>query len=145
MRYFIYLLSGVLFAAGLQISQMVDPAKVIGFLDITGRWDPSLVLVLCSALGTFSAGYHFVVKPRLARQQAPVCEREFSLPKAKTIDASLLVGAAIFGLGWSISGLCPGPALANLASGEAKIVLFVTMMLLGMALAKMWSKLILSS
>lgn len=133
--------SGALFALGLQIAGMTDPTKVIGFLNITKAWDPSLALVLASALLIFSLGYHFIAKPRLAQQKSTLLGTTFDLPNAKHVDRPLLMGASTFGVGWGLSGLCPGPAIANLALFDIKIVVFTILMLVGMALAKSWTKL----
>jgi len=157
--------SGALFAIGLQISSMVEPSKVKGFLDISGAWDPSLALVLFSALSVFSIGFALLIKPRIAKNKTPLASDNFhlptakeidkslilgaamfgvgwgiaglcpDLPTAKEIDKSLILGAAMFGVGWGIAGLCPGPTIVNLVHLDAKILVFFIMMLLGMQIA----------
>jgi len=127
--------SGALFAIGLQISSMVEPSKVKGFLDISGAWDPSLALVLFSALSVFSIGFALLIKPRIAKNKTPLASDKFHLPTAKEIDKSLILGAAMFGVGWGIAGLCPGPTIVNLVHLDAKILVFFIMMLLGMQIA----------
>ena len=110
---------GLLFGLGLTVSAMIDPAKVLGFLDIAGDWDPSLMLVMAGAIPVAALGYAF---------------RRDTAPKPRTaIDRPLLLGATLFGIGWGLVGYCPGPALAALTFGAAKTLLFVTAMLAGMA------------
>jgi len=123
------LAAGLLFGAGLTLSQMVNPAKVLGFLDITGNWDPSLAFVLAGAVGTAALGFRLVRRHRTA----PVFAAEFDLPGARDIDRRLVIGATLFGIGWGLVGLCPGPALAALAIAPAQVALFVAAMLVGMA------------
>jgi uncharacterized membrane protein YedE/YeeE len=118
--------AGVLFGAGLVVSQMIDPAKVLAFLDIAGRWDPSLALVMIGALAVAIPGF------RLARAgAAPLLGGRFDAPTARAIDGRLLVGAAIFGVGWGLVGFCPGPAIAALAFGRPEALVFVLAMLAG--------------
>lgn len=121
--------AGVLFGVGLVVSQMIDPGKVLAFLDVAGRWDPSLALVMAGALGVTLVGYRLALK-----RPAPLLADGFGLPTRRDIDARLIGGAALFGLGWGLVGFCPGPALASLAYGRLSSVLFVAAMLLGMAL-----------
>ncbi|WP_430262195.1 DUF6691 family protein [Neorhizobium sp. DAR64862/K0K3] len=118
---------GVLFGLGLVISDMVNPARVLAFLDVTGSWDPSLAFVMGGALIPSSVAY--AVKRRRLR---PVLDNQFHVPSNKTIDGKLLSGAALFGLGWGLVGLCPGPALAALVTARWEAVLFAVAMLLGM-------------
>ncbi|MQB13152.1 DUF6691 family protein (plasmid) [Neorhizobium sp. DAR64861/K0K2] len=118
---------GVLFGLGLVISDMVNPARVLAFLDVTGSWDPSLAFVMGGALIPSSLAY--AVKRRRLR---PVLDNQFHVPSNKTIDGKLLSGAALFGLGWGLVGLCPGPALAALVTARWEAVLFAVAMLLGM-------------
>jgi uncharacterized protein len=131
MPFIISLLSGVLFGIGLVVSGMSNPAKVLNFLDVTGRWDPSLAFVMVGALLVTSIGY------RLAwRQPKPVLVDKFDLPLSQHGDARLLAGATTFGLGWGLSGFCPGPALASLASLAPGTLVFVPAMLAGMWIAR---------
>lgn len=125
-------LAGLLFGAGLAISGMVNPAKVLGFLDIAGAWDPSLALVLAGAVGVNLIGYRLVLK-----RASPLFATRFSLPSARELDVPLLVGAALFGVGWGLVGYCPGPALAALAAGSLKVVGFVVAMIVGSLLVRM--------
>ncbi|MBE1298805.1 MAG: YeeE/YedE family protein [Alteromonadaceae bacterium] len=126
------LLSGVLFAAGLILSEMVNPAKVLGFLDIFGNWDPSLAFVMGAALIVYSSGYFLIAKKR----GKPFFANAFALPTKQDLDNRLVIGAATFGTGWGIVGLCPGPVLANIALLELNIIVFIIFMLIGIHVAK---------
>ena len=123
--------SGLLFGAGLTLSGMVDPLKVLGFLDVAGRWDPTLVLVLAGAVGVNVVGYRLVL-----RRRAPWLAERFVLPTATKVDRPLVAGAVLFGVGWGLVGYCPGPALAALPSGAPKVALFVAAMVAGSLLAR---------
>lgn len=123
--------AGLLFGLGLAIAQMTNPAKVLNFLDVTGQWDPSLAFVMGGALLVTALGYRFVFKRR-----APLLAEAFQLPKARTIDATLLGGAALFGVGWGLVGLCPGPVLAVLATGVQDALIFGAAMLAAMAVTR---------
>jgi uncharacterized membrane protein YedE/YeeE len=124
------LLSGALFGFGLSLSGMVDPARVLGFLDIaSGAWDPSLVFVLGGAVTVALAGV--AIQRRLTR---PLLDDQFHLPGNTQIDGRLVLGSALFGIGWGLAGFCPGPALSALALGLAPVVLFVAAMAAGMIL-----------
>ena len=128
-RIAVALLAGLLFGAGLALSGMIDPRRVLGFLDVAGAWDPTLAFVLAGAVGVSALGY------RVARRMGhPLCAPRFDLPTRTGVDARLLVGAALFGVGWGLSGFCPGPALAALPLLLPKGALFVAAMLAGMAL-----------
>jgi uncharacterized membrane protein YedE/YeeE len=125
------LLSGLVFGAGLALAGMTNPAKVLSFLDVTGAWDPTLALVMGSALGVNALGY------ALTRRRAkPLLAEAFALPTRADLDARLLGGAALFGVGWALVGLCPGPALASLARGDAHALGFVAAMCAGMLAAR---------
>lgn len=128
-RFTAALASGLLFGFGLALSGMMDPEKVLGFLDFAGAWDPSLVFVLGGAVGVSGLGY--LIKARLAR---PVLAAHFEVPTASSPDARLIGGAALFGIGWGLAGFCPGPALAGLVLGLPPVALFVAAMLAGMLL-----------
>ncbi len=121
--------SGLLFGLGLTISHMIDPAKVLGFLDIAGDWDPSLALVMLGALVVAAPGY--VIARRFRR---PLYAETFALPVKTEVDRRLVAGALLFGGGWGLVGYCPGPALASIGFGSGKTLLFVAAMLLGMAI-----------
>lgn len=123
------LIAGLLFGIGLAVSQMVNPTKVLNFLDVAGTWDASLAFVLAGATGTAAIGFHLV-----RRRTAPLFAPQFQIPTTRAIEPRLLIGAAIFGIGWGLAGLCPGPALAGLAILPNDIVLFVAAMLAGMAI-----------
>ncbi len=127
------LISGVIFGAGLTVSTMVDPVKVLGFLDIAGNWDPTLAFVMGGGLAVYLPGYYLLVKPRGKTLFGDPCD----LPTATKLDAKLILGASIFGVGWGLSGICPGPAITNLSSGNTQIYLFAGTMLVGMWLAGM--------
>lgn len=121
------LIAGALFALGLALSGMADPAKVTGFLDVTGAWDPSLAFVMAGAIAV-----HLPLV-RIARaRRAPLFDRAFHATTAHEIDPALVVGSAIFGVGWGLSGYCPGPALTSLAAGGLPVVAFVGAMLVGL-------------
>jgi hypothetical protein len=128
----IALLSGVLFGLGLGLSQMIDRDRVLGFLDVTGIWDPTLLFVLGGAVGVTLIAFRFVL-----RMPHPILEASFQLPKRKDIDRKLLIGAAIFGIGWGIAGYCPGPGITALVLGLWNPVLFVVAMIAG-SLAYQW-------
>lgn len=121
------LLAGLLFGAGLALGGMTDPGKVAAFLDVAGQWDPSLGFVMGSALLIT-----FPVFAWVRRNAKPLLAERFQLPTKRDLDPQLLVGAALFGIGWGIAGLCPGPAIANLAAGSPQILLFVVAMVGGM-------------
>ncbi len=124
------IISGALFGLGLAVSQMMDPAKVLSFLDVAGAWDPSLILVMGGAVGVTMPGFWLILK-----RPGPFFGSQFHVPEAIHLDAKLLIGAGLFGIGWGISGLCPGPAFAGLATGNALIIGFVVTMLAGYRLA----------
>jgi uncharacterized membrane protein YedE/YeeE len=117
-------ISGLLFGAGLTISQMTNPAKVMAFLDVTGSWDPTLAFVMGGALLVSAIAVRVEKRQNSGSQPSP----------SASIDARLLSGAVLFGLGWGLAGFCPGPALAALATGSGEVLLFVTSMIAGMGL-----------
>ncbi len=120
---------GLIFGLGLVVSQMANPAKVLNFLDFAGSWDPSLIFVMGGAVVTAAVGY------RLAwRSRSPLFAATFHLPQKTAIDARLVGGAALFGIGWGLVGFCPGPALAALSFGGWEAPLFVAAMVIGMVL-----------
>lgn len=121
------LTSGVLFGLGMMISGMVDPVNVIGFLDIAGDWNPSLMFVMGGALLVFMPIYFLVIR----HLDKPVCDSEFKVTKNNSVDPKLLTGAALFGIGWGIAGVCPGPAVTSLSSGNITIIAFTLSMLVG--------------
>ena len=119
--------TGLLMAVGLGLAGMMNPRKVQGFLDLSGRWDPSLGLVMGGALLVTLISYPFIFK-----RKAPLFETQFALPATNThMDFKLIAGAVLFGAGWALAGLCPGPALANLSSLNPGVLSFTVMMLVG--------------
>lgn len=120
--------SGVLFGVGLGLSGMTSPAKVIGFLDFAGRWDASLAFVMMGAIAV-----HAVLRRIVHRRAAPVFADAFDVPTSTTIDRRVLLGSAIFGVGWGLAGYCPGPAIVSVVTGP-RVLLFVVAMAAGMAL-----------
>ncbi len=123
--------AGLLFGLGLAVSRMVDPAKVLGFLDISGAWDPSLALVMVGAAGTAMVGYRLA----LGRGR-PLLADAFQLPTRTEIDVRLVTGAVIFGIGWGMAGVCPGPAVAGIAFLQIETLYFVPAMALGLFIAR---------
>ena len=121
--------SGLLFGVGLVVSGMTKPAKVAGFLDLFGAWDASLAFVMMGAIAV-----HLVAYRLIARRASPLFDTRFHLPTRRDIDARLLVGAAIFGVGWGLGGYCPGPGLVSAASGALPAIVFVVAMTVGMKL-----------
>ncbi|MAE73144.1 MAG: hypothetical protein CL675_03550 [Bdellovibrionaceae bacterium] len=132
-RVFVPFATGVLFAVGLGVSGMTEPSKVIGFLDVFGGWDPSLAFVMVGAVGVSAVFYRLSF-----RCSAPWCEERFFLPTKKSLDFSLIFGAVLFGVGWGVSGLCPGPGLASLMTGKGYGFVFVVSMIAGMVVAKVY-------
>ena len=124
------LLAGLVFGAGLALSGMTDPAVVQGFLDFAGAWNPALAFVMGGALLVTFFGYRLVFARKM-----PLFAKQFHLPVASDIDMPLIAGAVLFGLGWGLSGYCPGPAVASLSSGNAGVLVFAAAMVAGMALA----------
>lgn len=123
-------LSGLLFGVGLAWSGMADPHKVLGFLDVAGAWDPSLLLVMVGAVLTYAVGSRLVT-----RRARPWLDERFHLPANRRIDARLLAGAAVFGIGWGLAGYCPGPALAGVGLGNGDLIWLLPALLLGWWLA----------
>lgn len=124
-------LAGLLFGLGLAISGMTDPARVIGFLDVTGAWDPTLIFVLGAAVVTTFIGYRLVW-----RRATPLLAGRFQLPSRRDLDARLLGGAALFGIGWGLSGYCPGPAVASLPGLSGPLAAFLVALVLGWWLSR---------
>ncbi len=126
-RAIVALVCGLVFGAGLIVSQMSNPAKVIGFLDITGKWDPSLALVMGGAVAVFGVLYRLAL-----RQGTPLLAPRFTVPEKDSLEALLMVGALVFGVGWGLGGFCPGPAIVSAAFGDARVWAFVAAMIAGM-------------
>ncbi len=125
------LLTGLLFGLGLCLSNMTNPAVVQGFLDIAGAWNPALIFVMAGGVAVTFLGYRLLVP-----KSRPLWASRFSLPTATLIDAPLIAGAAIFGVGWGLAGYCPGPAVVSLASGRTGVLIFAGAMLTGMILVR---------
>ena len=119
--------SGLLFGLGLIVSQMVNPAKVLGFLDLAGRWDPTLLLVMAGAVAVGAIAFLFADRQTQSLLHAPM-----QLPKPGQVDARLVVGSLVFGMGWGLAGFCPGPAITALGTMQPKPIVFVVAMLAGM-------------
>jgi len=134
LKVIIGLISGILFGIGMIISNMVDPTKVIGFLNVTGNWDPSLAFVMGGALAVFTPIYHLVIKKRSHALNG----EKMSWTSNTQIDRTLIIGAAIFGAGWGVAGFCPGPAVASIGGGSMTIFVFILSMLIGIVFAKQY-------
>ena len=130
------LLVGTIFGAGLALSDMTNPARVVAFLDVFGDWDPSLALVMGGALIPAAIAYRIS-----RRMRAPLLHDGFYLPENNTVDKRLLTGGLLFGAGWGLVGYCPGPALASLASGGAKPLVFTAAMVAGMGVFELFERL----
>lgn len=129
MRNITALLSGLVFGIGLSVSGMINPKKVIGFLDVASvqtNWDAALVFVMGGAVVIGLAATHLI-----RMRQNPICDTTFHMPTKTVIDKRLVLGAALFGIGWGVAGICPGPALVNLVQLNAQIIAFVAAMLVG--------------
>jgi len=127
---------GLIFGIGISISGMANPAKVLNFFDIAGTWDPSLIFVMGGALIVTALGYRLVL-----RKPAPIMAARFDLPTNRNLDARLLGGAAVFGIGWGIAGFCPGGALPALGTGRTEVFVFVAALLAGIFAARALMKL----
>lgn len=125
------LISGLLFGTGLTISGMVNPMKILNFLDISGPWDATLIFVMGAGLVVTFLGYQIIFK-----RNAPLFATSFRLPTSQDIDVKLLGGAALFGLGWGLTGFCPGPAIASLMFGRTESITFVIAMAAGMIVTR---------
>lgn len=132
MSFFVNLGLGLLFGVGLVISGMSDPAKVLNFLDLFGTWDPSLAFVMAGAVVVTFLGYRLVF-----RRGRPVKGKTFRLPDSNDIDRRIVIGPAIFGIGWGLGGFCPGPALTALGLVASGTLAFIPAMLLGMLVARL--------
>ena len=133
MLIFTSLLAGLVFGLGLIVSGMANPAKVLGFLDLTGAWDPSLALVMAGAIGISFFAFLFAKKRSRSLMGA-----DMKLPTGRSIDRRLVIGSTLFGIGWGVAGFCPGPGLVALGMGEVKALIFVAAMLAGMAVFELF-------
>jgi uncharacterized membrane protein YedE/YeeE len=127
------LLCGLVFGTGLLVSGMMQPSKVLGFLDLFAAWDPSLAVVMGAALAVAWPGFAYA-----RRRGRPVLAAKSRWPTASAIDRPLVIGSVLFGVGWGLVGLCPGPAIENLATGSASVFVFVLAMIGGMLLQRVW-------
>jgi hypothetical protein len=127
----ISLISGIIFGVGLAISNMINPAKVLGFLNFFGQWDPSLIFVMIGAI-LISAPFFFLFR----NKNKPLFAEIFSIPKIKTVDSKLIVGSSLFGVGWGLVGFCPGPAIASLALANGYAIFFLISMFGGFFLVR---------
>lgn len=134
MRALIALLAGTIFGAGLALSGMADPARVHAFLDLFGAWDPTLAFVMIGAMLPMALAWF--IQRRLTH---PWSGDTFAIPGTRRIDAPLAMGALLFGIGWGIAGLCPGPAIANLALAPLSVLPFLLAMFAGMVLHRLWA------
>lgn len=132
--FLISLLSGLLFGVGLAVSQMINPEKVLNFLDIFGTWDASLILVMASGLLVSAAGVYWV------NRRGNAINADLQLPTKTEIDGRLFTGSALFGIGWGLAGYCPGPIVASLAYGNTEAMLFVPVMIIGFYLGEQIEK-----
>ena len=135
MRNLFALVAGVIFGVVLTISQMVNPSKVIAFLDLFGNWDPSLAFVMGGALIVTALGYRWVMK-----RDKPVYADKFQIPSIQTLDARLVLGSTLFGTGWGLVGLCPGPAVAALTIGGFPVLVFLCAILVGAGLYELLNR-----
>jgi len=124
------LLCGIIFGIGLVISQMINPAKVLGFLNLFGEWDPSLAFVMIGALIISSPSFHL-----FKNKEKPIFSSSFSIPNKKEIDKELIFGSILFGAGWGLVGLCPGPAITSIALFNVSSAIFVVSMFIGFYIA----------
>ena len=132
---FAALVVGFVFAIGLGVSGMTQPQKVVGFLDLFGNWDPSLVFVMMGAIAV-----HFVSYRLICRRSTPLLDTKWHVPTKTELTPALIVGAVLFGAGWGLAGFCPGPAVTSLASFEPRVFYFVISMLVGMYLFRLVDK-----
>ena len=126
--------AGLIFAIGLSISGMINPNKVIGFLDVFGRWDYSLAFVMAGAVVFNFFAFKYL------KNKKPICSNEHFLPTKTEIDKNLVLGSILFGTGWGLAGICPGPGIVNLVTLNPQIMLFLLAMIIGMLLFKMTAK-----
>lgn len=131
------LFSGLIFGIGLSLAGMLDPTKVTSFLNILGKWDPSLGFVMLGGIIVTTLGYFFIFK-----RGKPLFEKDFDLPKKQKIDKSLIIGSALFGIGWGLAGLCPGPVIASLAFDPFGMFLFLLVMVIGLKFGNVINKLL---
>jgi uncharacterized protein len=129
------LVSGILFGMGLTLSDMINPQRVLGFLDVAGSWDPTLAFVMGGALLVTFPAFQLV-----RRFGKPLCATQFQIPTNRVIDKRLVSGAALFGIGWGLVGLCPGPAIAVLVTLQGDAFVFMASLVAGMLLFQVWDR-----
>ena len=134
MKKLISLIAGIIFGIGLVVSEMVNPAKVLAFLDLFGNWDPSLVFVMIGALIVSSPLFHLI-----KNKKKPLLAEKFNYSNNKEINNKLIIGSALFGAGWGLGGLCPGPAISSLALLNINSIIFVFAMFIGFYLVKFFN------
>lgn len=132
MKLFISLIAGILFGFGMVLSGMVDPSIVTAFLDVFGHWKPDLAFVMIGALMIFIPSYVFIIKP----SSKPLLAHSFSLPVKSQIDKQLIIGASLFGIGWGLLGVCPGPVVASVSSLNSEVIIFIFAMIIGFGAEK---------
>ncbi len=136
MRFILVFLIGALFGTGIALSGMANPAKVLNFFDLAGSFDPSLAFVMAGALAVAAPGYALLFRMR----DKPLFDQSFRLPKASAIDAKLIGGSAVFGIGWGLAGFCPGASIPALGLGHASAAIFVAALLVGILIARRLAK-----
>jgi len=134
MKKLISLIAGIIFGIGLVVSEMVNPAKVLGFLDLFGNWDPSLAFVMIGALIVSCPLFHLI-----KNKDKPLLSEKFDYSKNKEINNKLIIGSALFGAGWGLGGLCPGPAISSLALLNINSIIFIFAMFIGFYLVKFFN------
>ena len=134
MNKLISLIAGIIFGIGLVVSEMVNPAKVLAFLDLFGNWDPSLAFVMIGALVVLSPLFHLI-----KNKEKPLLTEKFNYSNNKEINNKLIIGSALFGAGWGLGGLCPGPAISSIALLNINSIIFVFAMLIGFYLVKFFN------
>lgn len=130
-------LAGLLFGLGLSLSEMTNPKRVLGFLDVSDSWDPVLLMVMAGALLVTLPGFQWII-----RRGRPLLAESLQLPSSTLVDARLVLGACLFGIGWGLAGLCPGPAIVALVTLDTRVILFMLAMLAGMLLHHFLQKLL---
>jgi uncharacterized protein len=134
MRWLSVIVAGLLFGAGIAVSGMINPAKVLNFFDVAGTWDPSLAFVMAGGVLTALIGYQLIFRNRVA----PLFDAKFHLPTKKNVDLPLVAGSAVFGIGWGLAGFCPGGSIPALGLGEPQAFMFVAAMVVGLSAAKLF-------
>lgn len=132
MKIFSAFFSGLIFALGLVLAEMTIPARVIGFLDLSGTWNPSLIFVMIGAILVYSIAHRLIL-----RRSKPVFDDEFHIPLSGRITIQLIAGSMIFGIGWALAGFCPGPAITSAGAGSSEALIFVLFMVVGMAIYRL--------